>query len=223
MQNLTLYISLVLILSATTLAETYRYTPDQAHLLADAFQRLQSGDRVVFERGTYRLESGLELTDLTDVTLESRGQVTLLVNDLDDSVLEINNCRNVTVKGLRAAHREPGKEYQCEGPVIEVRKSKQVLIAENRLNGCGAAGVHAYQSQDVVVLDNRIFNNTYAAIWVTDSQVFVHRNKIHDNAATLSTYGKCDVTLTENSIQDNSGNDYVQTDFFRRAVGDREN
>ena len=219
MRNFILAFSLTLALASMVMAETtYRYTPGQAYLLLDAFKNLESGDRVILERGTYRLERGLEINGLTDITIEGRGRVTLLVNDLDDAVIRVKSCSDVTLKGLRAAHEKPAGEYRCEGPVVEVRQSERVFIAENRLNGCGAAGVHAYHSQDVVVYRNHIFNNTYAAVWVTDSQVAVHDNWIYDNAATLCTFGECDITFTENKIKNNSGNDYIRTDFFERAL-----
>jgi nitrous oxidase accessory protein NosD len=221
MKNVILVLSLAFSLTSIALAETYRYTPGQAYLLLDVFNNLESGDRVILERGTYRLEHGLKIANLTDITIEGQGRVTLLVDSLDDAVIQLNGCKDITIKGLRAAHTEPAEEYQCEGPVVEVRKSERVFIARNRLNGCGAAGVHAYHSQDVVIYKNRLFNNTYAAVWVTDSQVAVHGNWIYDNAATLCTFGKCDITFTENKIENNSGNDYIRTDFFERAV--REN
>jgi parallel beta-helix repeat protein len=220
MKILTLVLSLILVLAATALGETYRYTPGQAHLLPDAFERLESGDRVVLERGTYRLEFGLELTNLSNITIEGQGRVTLLVDNLDDPVIDIDSCTDVTVKGLRAAHKEPAQEYQCEGAVIEVRSSKRVFIAKNRLNGCGAAGVYATSSKDVVVYQNRIFNNTYAAIWVAGSQVAVHDNWIYDNRAALNTYGECDITFTKNRIKNNDGNIYMRTGFFKKVVGD---
>ena len=207
-----------LLVSGAALSETYRYSPGQAYLLPKAFENLKPGDTVVLERGNFELEHGLRLTDLTDITIEGQGRVTLQINDLDNPVLEIVGCTDVTVKGLRLSHKNPGSEYQCEGAVIEVAHSEKVLVARNHLNGCGAAGVYANQSKEILVYQNKIFNNTYAGIWVTDSQIFVHDNDIYDNAAALSTYGKCDVTFTENRIEDNAGNDYIRGGYFEQAI-----
>lgn len=216
----TLIFLLLLLLASAVMGETHHYNPGQAHLLPGAFEQLKSGDRIVFERGVYRLDRGLKLVDLENVTIEGRGRVNLLVRNLDDAVIEIAGCTDVTVKGLRAAHEKPAEEYECEGPVIRVRNSQRVLVTQNSLNGCGSAGVHASGSKDVVVYQNRIYNNTYAAIWVNDSQVFVHDNHIFDNATALSTYGQCDITFTKNTIKHNSGNEYTGSRFFRRVVGD---
>ena len=210
----------ILLLTGTALSETYRYSPGQAYLLPEAFANLESGDRVVLERGNYTLEHGLRLTDLSNITIEGQGRVNLQVNDLDSPVLEIMGCTDVTIKQLRLSHKNPGKEYQCEGAVIKVANSEKVLVARNHLNGCGAAGVYALQSKEIFVYQNRIYNNTYAGVWLTDAQVLVHDNDIYDNAAALSTYGKCDVTLTENRIRDNAGNDYVKGGYFERAIKD---
>ncbi len=210
----------MLLLTATALSETYRYSPGQAYLLPEAFANLKSGDTVVLERGNYSLDRGLRMTDLSNITIEGQGRVTVEVNDLDSPVLEIVGCTDVTVKRLRLSHKNPGSEYQCEGAVIEIGNSEKVLIARNHLNGCGAAGVYARQSKMVVVYQNKIFNNTYAGVWLTDAHVLVHDNDIYDNAAALSTYGKCDITFTENRIRDNAGNDYVKSGYFERAIKD---
>jgi parallel beta-helix repeat protein len=210
----------ILLLTGTALCETYRYSPGQSHLLPQAFANLESGDRVVLERGNYTLEHGLKLNDLSNVTIEGQGRVTLQINDLDSPVLEIMGCTDVTIKQLRLSHKNPGSEYQCEGAVIKVANSEKVLVARNHLNGCGAAGVYAVQSKQVCVYQNRIYNNTYAGIWLTDSQILVDDNDIYDNAAALSTYGECDVTFTGNRIRDNAGNDYVRGGYFERAMKD---
>lgn len=208
---------LLFLLVANCQAETVVFTPRQADEIPNRIRTLKTGDRVVFQRGRYLLREEIRLTNLSDVKLETRGRVELVLSDLDAAVVSIENCKRIQVRGFRARHQSPAKEYRCEGAVIRVQRSSKVLIADNRLNGCGAAGVYAIESKDVVIYGNRIFNNTFAGVWLASSQATVHKNRIYDNAAALVTYGECEVALTENKIEDNKGNMFWASPYFDEA------
>lgn len=190
-----------LLLTTSSYAETWRVTPSSAAQLPEKFSQLKSGDRLVLERGTYRFDEALRLEGLENVTIEGRGRVKLVLTNLDADVISIKKCKNIIIKGLRAKHQTPSKEYKCEGAVIMLRRSSRIFITENQLNGCGAAGVFAMSCKEVVVHKNRIFNNSFAGVWVQSSQVAITKNKIYDNAAGVVSYGDCHTSLTENSLK----------------------
>lgn len=200
---------LLLLLSAPSPAETHRFGPDDAPRLVEAFEKLQSGDRVILEAGRYPLFQSLVISGVTDLRLEGRGKVELILQSLEQPVLTLDRCQKIRINNLRARHQQPSEEYVCEGAVIEVQKSQKVKIWDCHLNGCGAAGVYAVESDGLVIQRNRIFNNTYAGIWLHSSNAHVIDNKIFDNAASLITWGPCRLTLLGNEIKNNTGNDYT--------------
>lgn len=219
--NLRKLLVVFFLLVSPALSETYRISDRNLDQVREIFSALKDGDEVVFERGHYEFEGGLTVEGVNRVTIRGEGKVEIVVRDLDADVINAVNCRDLTIRGLRARHFRPAKEYQCEGVVLKVRDCERVYITENTLNGCGAAGVYAYTSKDVVVHKNDIFNNSYAAIWVTDAQIIVSKNHIHDNAATLNTYGQCDITFFDNKIEDNRGNYPFTTEFYSKVTGVR--
>lgn len=220
MKLLPLFI-LSLALFAPATAELYRLTPSQTERVQGVLDRLEEGDTVIFERGTYQTKDALVLKNKTGVELRASGKVEIVLNSLEQAVLEIENCQDIRISGLRARHQKPNREYACEGAVISVRQSEQVGISGCELNGCGAAGVYANQVKDLVVFDNKIFNNTFAGVWLSDTQGHIYRNRLYDNAADFVTSGECDVVMRANKVEKNDGNDFMRSDFFDAVVNGR--
>lgn len=206
------------LLCTSALAETYRVNPSKAKRLDAVMEQLQPGDVVIFERGTYRTDKPILLTGVNQVELRGESGAEIVLSDLDEAVIELENCNQVHLSGLKARHAQPAAEYQCEGAVIRVSNSSRVAVTDSTLNGCGAAGVYAVGTTELAVLRNTIFNNTYAAVWVYDSSGVVQGNKMYKNAADLVTGGTCSVTLVDNTIENNDGNDYSTTEFIRQML-----
>ncbi len=202
-------------------AEVYRLTPAQAEHAQSVLDRVESGDTVIFERGTYRTRSALLLREKSGVELRGSGRVEIVLDNLDEAVIEVRDCQNIRINGLRARHQKPNREYSCEGAVIAVRDSQQIGISRCELNGCGAAGVYASRVKDLIVFDNRIFNNTFAGVWVSDTTGHVYKNHLYDNAADFITYGNCDVVLSGNKVEKNDGNSFLRSEFFDQVVRGR--
>lgn len=207
---------LLLLLSTASQAKTLVFWPNKSDQVLPAFSQLQSGDHVVFQPGVYRFSQGLSLEGLDDVIIEGRRGAEILVTNLDDAVIRLSHCHRVQIKGLKARHEKPSEEYQCEGAVIHCSNSEDIFVADNSLNGCGAAGVYAMNSKNLMITRNDIYNNTFAGVWMQDSGALVHHNKIHNNASALITYGNCNVSLTENEISENKGNVFYDSSLFRK-------
>lgn len=201
--------------------DTLRVTPKHSSQLPEMLSKLQPGDSVIFERGVYDLERSLILSDQSDLVLRAEGKVELVLRDLESAVIELRHCERIRIQGLRARHLEPNSEYECEGAVITVRDSQQIAVKDCQLNGCGAAGVYATETRDLVVLNNILFRNTFAAVWLYNSSALVQGNRIHSNAAEVITTGECDVTLVGNQVKNNSGNTFGETEWSRRILRER--
>lgn len=217
-RHLSLLLAATLLVCAPAIAETYRVNPSKARQLPQILANLHDGDTVIFERGTYSTQNGLEIARVNNITLQGEGKAEIVLGNLNDAVLTVNNCTRIRVSGLRARHENPNREYACEGAVIEVRDSSQIAVSECELNGCGAAGVYATGCQDLVIANNTIFNNSYAAVWLYDSSALVHSNRITRNATELVTGGTCEVTMVENKTENNKGNDWLHTEWTREVL-----
>lgn len=184
-------------------AETLTVTPGTKANLQALLDRAQPGDVVELTAGTYRFSGGLRVTGRTNVTIRGQGRVELVIDSLEEDVIAVHGSSNIVIRNLSARHNQPAGEYQCEGAVIRVEDSNRVGILQCDLNGCGAAGVMSFSSQDVVVAGCRIHHNTFAAVWVQGGSVTVYGNTIEDNAMTLYTVGDCDVHMLGNTVSDN--------------------
>lgn len=212
---------LSLLLATCSAAETYRVTPAQSGQVQAVLDRTVSGDTVIFERGTYRTQAALLLQGKSNLELRGSGRVEIVLDNLDEAVIEVRESQNIRIHGLRARHEKPSPEYMCEGAVISVLDSQQVGVSGCHLNGCGAAGVYARGVQDLIVFDNKIFNNTFAGVWVADTTGYVYKNHLYKNAADFITYGNSDIVLSGNRVEKNDGNEFSRGEFFESIVRGR--
>lgn len=150
--------------------------------------------------------------------MRGEGKVEIVLSNLDEAVISVADSEGVIIKGLRARHAQPNKEYACEGAVVEIRNSKQVAVTHSELNGCGAAGVYATGSSDVVIYKNTIFNNTFAGVWLYNTTAHIRQNRLFKNAADLITGGQTEVVMLDNEVENNKGNDFSETEFLRRIT-----
>ncbi len=212
---------LTFLLSGGAVAETYRVNASQSDQVQSVLDRTVSGDVVIFERGTYRTQRALVLNGKSNVELRGSGRVEIVLNNLDEAVIEVRESQNIRIQGLRARHEKPNPEYACEGAVIAVFDSQQIGISRNHLNGCGAAGVYSRGVKDLVVFDNKIFNNSFAGVWTADTTGYIYKNHLYKNAADFISYGECDIVLSGNKIEKNEGNDYSRSEFVESIVRGR--
>jgi parallel beta-helix repeat protein len=208
----------VLFLALGASAETVRVNPSKAHQLNDLLARLEAGDTLIFERGVYKIDQPLYLSEVFDVTLRGEGKVEIVLSDLEEPVFSLSACERVRLSGISARHAQPSQEYVCEGAVIQLDNCAQVAISDCSLNGCGAAGVYASHSRELVIVNNTIFNNTFAALWFYQSGAYISGNKIYRNAAELISLGECDITMVNNTIERNQGSENGMSEWARQVL-----
>lgn len=222
MKNLQVTFLLFLTLALSASAETLRVNPSKVDRLQSVLDNLKEGDTVIFERGVYRTKKALKLSEVRNVTLRGEGKVEIVLDNLEDPVIWVSDSQRVRISKLRARHQLPNKEYACEGAVVRVDGSLQVAVTESELDGCGAAGVYAVDTKDLVVFKNKIFNNSFAAVWTYNTNGLVRGNHIYKNAADLVSQGGSDMIFLDNVIEKNKGNDfYGSTDWVFEITGER--
>lgn len=83
-------------------------------------------------------------------------------------VLTFENCGAITVKNLTAGHTvEPG---ECMGGVLLFRYSKDLLVENCGLFGCGTLGVQTQYSQNLQIVNCEIYECSYGGVQFMDSE-----------------------------------------------------
>ena len=81
-------------------------------------------------------------------------------------VLTFRNCTNVSVENLTVGHtKEPG---YCIGGVLWFESCVNVQVTKCGLYGCGTVGVQAYDSRNVHIKDNEIYECSYGGVLLSN-------------------------------------------------------
>lgn len=82
-------------------------------------------------------------------------------------VLTFRDCSNIYLQNLTVGHtREPG---ECMGGVVNLENSRQILIEECRLYGCGTLGVSSENTWNLQVINSWIYECSYGGLYLVSS------------------------------------------------------
>ena len=158
-----------------------------------------NGKTIVLAEGDYIIESifGLELRDLTDVTIKGTGITRLLLASASDVVLHMERCNNITLNNLIIGHDplvvKPGS---CSTGVVNLNQSEEIIIEDCDIFGCGFEGLNA-----------------------TDSTVTVKNTRIHDCASNSTSFLRSKAVF-ENCYIYSNGINFPNNRYCIAAGGD---
>lgn len=157
-------------------------------------------------KGTYIINEGLLVKGKIGLSIIGETGTTLLLTDLDKDVLSIEDSRQIRIFNLLLRHHTPLKEYKCHGSVVRIDNTKDITLANNELNGCGAIGISAQKTQNLTIEHCYIHSNSFNALYLSDVQgLRLWSNVITQNANTFQLYNVTDVQMSDNVILENSG------------------
>ncbi len=166
------------------------------------------GSTITIASGTYIIDIGLIIRGRENLTIICESPVNIFCNDALGNVLTISGSTGITLAGARLRHVEPDVEMTCEGVVVFVNESSDVLIYRCELDGCGVTGVVMYHSRNVRVHQCYIHDNSSLAFYLFYSdEVKITNNRIVDNQSMLFVRAEEDQTLEMwgNTIENNPG------------------
>lgn len=136
--------------------------------------------------GQYEVSEPIEIGGKHDLLIEGDDSHPVeIVSALSyDDVLAFKRCRNVTLRNVRARHRQTAN---CYGAVVSIDDSENVTVEDCDLNGCGMQGVLINQSKDVTVSGCFIHDNSQCAVALTGdfSGILICNNRIVSNEIAL--------------------------------------
>ncbi|MFG0248064.1 MAG: hypothetical protein ACF8OB_04185, partial [Phycisphaeraceae bacterium JB051] len=121
------------------------------------------GDVLRIPPGVYVMDKPLKMQKKSDLTLLCKG-VHFQTRDLMEPVFVIESCEKINIIDGHFQHLEPLGEYQCDGPVFSIIDTKQIRIMGTQINGCGAVGIAASRTRNLLVFQSHLHHNTFCAI-----------------------------------------------------------
>ena len=168
--------------------------------------RAPDGAVVTIPVGEYVLPGSLLVEGRKALTLRGEPGTRVLTANVDLPVLKLAKCGKITVRGLFLRHVKPLTEYNCHGPVVRVDDCQTVEIVNCELNGCGAIGVSARGTKDVLVQHCHVHHNTFNAFYFDRcGEVKLAGNLVEDNANFMQTYRTDSLEMQDNVIRRNGG------------------
>ncbi len=145
------------------------------------YNGLKTGENLKLKNLVYYLDRPLMISSKNDFTLDGNG-CTFIMRDKNEDVMIIENSKNIILKNFKATHIEPEGPIGCTGSVIQVRNNENVLIEKCALNGSGIIGVTSYDTKDLRVVGNYIYNNSdYGILFDLRTSIEIKGNKFEDN------------------------------------------
>ena len=139
-----------------------------------------------------------------------------------EDVVFISDSRNITLKNLKATHIEHDGPLGCTGSAIQVYDNNDILIEKCALNGSGIIGVVAYETRNLKIVDNYIYNNSRYGVLYTNTSVEINNNKFEDNGPNGNDHvaeglngGLSEIVPIEGNVNKRdiqmSGNTFIQS------------
>jgi hypothetical protein len=214
---------LMVLLTAPTQAAVLKVgASEQYKTPQEAVNAAKDFDTVRIEPGTYRSDKAINVSGRKGLTIEGAGagKVQLIVTDLYTDVIRIYRCDGVRIAGVSARHAPTTENVMCAGAVIDVQHATNIAIVDCELNGCGAAGVSAVDSQNVSIVRNNIHHNSYAGLWLIRVTGTVQDNLIANNTRAFAIVNDTGLVFRNNTLDSNGprSGPLVADDFILKGV-----
>lgn len=156
--------------------------------------------------GEYTLLKGLQIKNKKNLTLTSRPGTRVLVIDTDADVISVENSEGTRIENMHLSHLQPLEEYNCHGAVVRVADSTGTGILNCELNGCGAVGVSAWNSNITLIRNCLIHHNTFNAFYFEScNDVTIQSNIVENNGNFIQMYRSESLEMRDNIIRHNGG------------------
>jgi len=173
----------------------------------------EPGETILIESGTYEFSRPLSLMNIENVTIKGSGMdetilsfreqiegaeglfvrangVTiedLTISDTKGDGIKVQDSDGVTIRNVRVNWTDGPDESNGAYGLYPVG-SKNILIEHTEVSGASDAGIYVGQSQDIVVRNNRVFENV-AGIEIENSiRAEVYENDVQNNTGGILVF-----------------------------------
>lgn len=146
----------------------YDLTPDLIDVFYDDYKKFSQKHNYI-EINSLGSGEGVELVikdiDGLRISGKKNKDIELQAEPRAADVIKFENCENITINNMTMGHT-PDKG-QCIGDVLEFDACENIELNEVDLYGCGAYGINATDTENLVVNDSIIRDCSYGMIWYT--------------------------------------------------------
>lgn len=151
--------------------------------LRSLYDALENGGSIVLKKMIYNLDTPLKVIGKNNLTLDGAGS-TFVMKDKNADVVFIEGSTNVILKNFKATHVEPEGPIGCTGSVIQVYGGANISIQNCALNGSGIIGVVSYNTKNLKITENYIYNNSqYGILYQGDTNLEIMNNTFENNGS----------------------------------------
>ena len=168
-------------------AKVYTLNPSKPTQIYNAINRAKAGDYIILQKGTYKLPKTIEISNKENLTIIGEDGTKILLDDLNSAVFWVSNSKNINFVNISARHRTPPDINQvCTGAVITLVDSQNINIKDSELDGSGVIGVTIIRSNNILVANSFIHDNTEAALEIVEDMANTVNNIIVSNSRLVN-------------------------------------
>ncbi len=197
----------LLCLSITGYARTITVHPGQS--IQNAINSANEGDTVLINAGIHRISETLLVNEKKGIKIMGVGRNIIILNNLNATVLNVNQSTDITIEGLRLTHIPEGRSEGCgiDGLVLSV-SGNQITVRKCELDGCGTVGIMMNNIKKLLVEDCVFFNNSIYGIlsYSGAEDVTINRNTFRNNkevSALVNIQNAKNIKFTNNLVTNN--------------------
>ena len=184
---------------------------------AEFIQALASNTRILVAPGVYDFTDltadstlGCKIENVNNLSIIGAGtDKTGFINaDRFKQILTFENCRNISISGIKAGHSP--QEYECDAGVFYFENCLDVGVGDCYLYGCGSIGIYIVNSENISVDNTVITDCSLRAVHIDDSTNVVFNkcrlteNRAYAAAVFLISYSRsCSAIFNQCEISDN--------------------
>ncbi|MGL5509748.1 MAG: hypothetical protein ACRC2J_12320 [Microcoleaceae cyanobacterium] len=168
-------------------AKVYTLNPSKPTQIYNAINRAKAGDYIILQKGTYKLPKTIEISEKENLTIIGEDGTKILLDDLDSAVFWVSNSQNINFVNISARHRTPPDINQvCTGAVITLVDSQNINIKDSELDGSGVIGVTIIRSNNILIANSFIHDNTEAGLEIIEDMANTVNNIIVSNSRLVN-------------------------------------
>ncbi|MCR5107404.1 MAG: right-handed parallel beta-helix repeat-containing protein [Lachnospiraceae bacterium] len=189
---------------------------------AELLNSVRNNRRIILEEGEYNFSdilpseikntyvsrgfSTYAISNIYNLSIEAKegADVLICIEDPYEPVLDLENCGNITLKGITAGHAiEPG---YCSGSVVYLSGISGIEIDSCKLYGCGTYGIEAFNVYDMNVDKTDIYECTYGLVYLSEVGTVRFKDCTMRDSSDMSMItlrSGYDVTFTDCTIKNN--------------------
>lgn len=134
---------------------------------------------------TSNIWENIEITGLQNVTIEGKGDVSIIITDPYSWVVNFTDCENLTFKNIEFGHKVEG---ECMGGAALFQNSKNIKMFNVGLYGCGTTGLELRNVNEFVMDSSKVYKCTYYLTKFSSSDKVIISNTTFENSGIFEMF-----------------------------------